>query len=134
MTKPINVNVSSGNLYADLGFANPELEQAKADLAREIRSNIELRRLTQVEAAELLGIDQADVSRITRGRLGGFSLERLITFLTRLSLDIGIQVRPTVGQANGHLTVERASDRIHAALPVPDAESIERKRPVDALR
>lgn len=81
-------------MYADLGFADPELEQAKADLAREIRSIIDIRGMTKSEAAEHMDVDQADVSRITRGRLGSYSPERLTTLLTRLNLDVDIRLRP----------------------------------------
>jgi predicted XRE-type DNA-binding protein len=94
MAKRPKVKESSGNVYADLGFANPELERAKADLAREIRSTIDIRGMTQAEAGELLGVDQADISRITRGRLGGYSLERLITMLGRLNVRVEIRVHP----------------------------------------
>ena len=85
MNKRQEIEVSSGNLYADLGFADPEIEQAKADLAREIRAAIYIREMTLVDAGKLLGVDQADISRITRGRLGGYSLERLITMLSQLN-------------------------------------------------
>jgi predicted XRE-type DNA-binding protein len=86
MTNRPAVEVSSGNVYADLGFADPELESAKADLAREIRSAIDSRGLTQSEAAEHLGVDQADVARVTRGCLGGYTLERLIDISSRLTM------------------------------------------------
>jgi predicted XRE-type DNA-binding protein len=94
MPKRPKIEVSSGNVYADLGFANPELERAKADLAREIRSIIDIRGMTQVAAGDLLGVDQADISRITRGRLGSYSLERLITILSRLNMRVEIRVLP----------------------------------------
>src|SRR5829696_5879200 len=97
MPKRPEIEESSGNLYADLGFADPELEQAKADLAREIRSAIDIRGMTQGEAGKLLGVDQADVSRITRGRLGGYSLERLITMLSRLNMRVEFRVLPYDG-------------------------------------
>ena len=75
------VTISSGNLYADLGFADPELEEAKANLARQIRSIVEDRGLNQSDAGKCVGVDQADISRIVRGRLGAFSIDRLMTLL-----------------------------------------------------
>jgi predicted XRE-type DNA-binding protein len=92
---------SSENVYADLGFPNPELEQAKAALAREIRSIIDVRGMTQTEAGELLGVDQADISRITRGRLGGYTLDRLLTMLFRLDVRVEIRVHPPVAPVSG---------------------------------
>lgn len=69
MTK--KVHTSGDNIYADLGFDYPEVEPAKAKLAREIRRPIDARGISQVQAGELIGLDPADVSRIVRGRLGG---------------------------------------------------------------
>ena len=90
--------VSSGNVFADLGLPDaPEL-QAKADLAYEISRTIDQRSLTQVEAAEILGVDQPKVSALVRGRLDGFSMERMYRFLNALGKDVEIVVRPTSAQ------------------------------------
>jgi predicted XRE-type DNA-binding protein len=73
---------------------NPEDRLAKAELARRISEVISERRLTQLEAAALLGIDQPKISALVRGRLGGFSLERLMRFLNLLGRDVQIVVTP----------------------------------------
>jgi predicted XRE-type DNA-binding protein len=98
--------VSSGNVFADLGLPDaPEL-QAKADLAFEISRTIDQRGLTQNEAAEILGVDQPKVSALVRGRLDGFSMERLYRFLNALGKDVEIVVRPTTGgAADAHIRV-----------------------------
>ncbi len=83
----------SRNVYKDLGFEHPEEELAKSRLASMIYDIIEERRLTQVEAAGILGIDQPKVSLLKNGRLGGFSYERLFSFLRKLDRDIEIVVR-----------------------------------------
>ena len=85
--------VSSGNVFADLGLPNPEEALAKAELAHKITVLIEDRGLTQVQTAKLLGIDQPKVSALIRGRLSGFSLERLMRFLLMLGQDIKITVQ-----------------------------------------
>ena len=72
--------VSSGNVFADMGLPNPEELLAKADLAIQISRIIEERGLTQAQAAELLAIDQPKISALVRGRLEGFSIERLTRF------------------------------------------------------
>ena len=95
--------VGSGNVFADLGFPNAEEMLAKAELAQKITSIIERHRLTQAQAANVLGVDQPKVSALKRGRLSGFSLERLVRFLILLGRDVEIVVkkrRPTKrGQA-----------------------------------
>jgi predicted XRE-type DNA-binding protein len=85
--------VSSGNVFADLGLPNPEEALAKAELAHKIILLIRERRLTQLQAAKLLGVDQPKVSALIRGHLTGFSLERLMRFLLRLGQDIRITVQ-----------------------------------------
>ena len=94
MSDDNKVEVSSGNVFADLGLPNPEERLVKAELASKISSLIEQKNLTQMEAAELLGIDQPKVSALTRGRLSGFSAERLLRFLNALGSDVEIVVKP----------------------------------------
>jgi len=86
---------SSGNVFADLGFPNPEQEMVRARLALQIYRIIKARKLTQVQAAKILGIQQPSVSRLMNGRSGEYSVERLMDFLTDLGQDVQITVRPT---------------------------------------
>lgn len=90
----IPVTRGSGNVYADLGFENPAEELAKAQLAMMLDDVIRERGLTQLAAAKLMGVDQPKVSHILHGRLGGFSTQRLMEFLTALGRDVEIVVRP----------------------------------------
>lgn len=95
MTEDIKVRVgTSSNVFADLGLPNPEEMLLKAELASKISSLIDEKKFTQMEAAELLGIDQPKVSALVRGRLGGFSAERLLRFLNALGSDVEIVVKP----------------------------------------
>jgi len=93
VAKKIAVVEGSGNVFADIDLPNPEERLAKADLAIRIASAIRARRLTQARAARLLKINQPKVSRFLRGRLSGFSTERLMHFLTLLGRDIEIVVK-----------------------------------------
>ena len=103
---PIMVTPSSGNVFADLGFTEPEEELTKAQLASHIRQVIKRRRLTQVTAATLMGIDQPKVSALLNGRLANFSSERLIRLLTALGQDVEIMVKGTPrSRARGRITV-----------------------------
>ncbi len=92
-SRTARVTRGSGNIYADLGFANPDEELAKAELARLISGVIRARGFTQQQAAAVMAIDQPKVSHVLRGRLGDFSLERLMDFLGALGSDIEIVVR-----------------------------------------
>jgi predicted XRE-type DNA-binding protein len=94
MTKPVEFEVSSGNVFADLGVAQPEEALLKADLALTISELIEQRGLTQKEAAALLGETQPHVSQLTRGQLRGFSVERLMRLLVALGQDVEVFIRP----------------------------------------
>ncbi len=89
----IPVIEGSGNVFADVGVTEPEEELAKAQLASLIRDTIKRRRLTQVGAAALTGLDQPKVSALVNGRLGGFSSDRLMRCLMALGQDVEIVVR-----------------------------------------
>jgi len=89
----ITVTPSSGNVFADLGFDAPGEELTKAQLASHVRQVIKRRRLTQVAAAALMGIDQPKVSALLNGRLANFSSERLMRLLTALGQDVEILVK-----------------------------------------
>ena len=63
----------------------------RADLMAELRNFIEVKRLTQAKAAELLGITQSRVSDLTRGKWEKFSLEMLITLATKAGMHVTLQ-------------------------------------------
>ena len=81
---PVRVERSSGNVFADIGIPNPDLALAKAELVQRIRDVIKERNLTQARAAELLGLDQPKVSALVRGRVNGYSIDRIFRFLNVL--------------------------------------------------
>lgn len=85
--------IGSGNVFADIGVGRPEVALAKAELAHKIATTIERLELTQVEAARLLEVDQPKISALKRGRLAGFSLDRLVRFLVLLGNDVEIVVK-----------------------------------------
>jgi predicted XRE-type DNA-binding protein len=89
----IPVTASSGNVFADIGVADPEEELAKAQLASRIREIVRRSRITQVAAAAVMGIDQPKVSALLSGQLTNFSSERLMRLLTRLGQDVEIVVK-----------------------------------------
>lgn len=89
----IPVTPSSSNVFADMGLPEPEEELTKAQLASDIRHVIKRRRLTQVAAATLMGIDQPKISALLNGRLANFSSERLMRLLTALGQDVDITIK-----------------------------------------
>ncbi len=94
---------SSGNVYADLGFDDPTEESIKADLVMGIMDEIERRGLSQTAAARLMGLSQPDLSKLLRGRTGGYSLERLLGFTRALGGDVEITVRRAAPDRRGRL-------------------------------
>ena len=95
---------SSGNVFADLGLPHPEQELLKARLTLQIYRDITARDLTQVQAGEILGIKQPQVSLLMRNRSGNFSVERLMDFLTALGHDVEIRVKRT-RKTHGQMSV-----------------------------
>jgi predicted XRE-type DNA-binding protein len=90
--KKIMTTPSIGNVFTDLGLPDADDLMAKANLALHIRHTIEARKLTQAQAARILGLDQPKVSSIINGRLDGFSTDRLMRFLNDLGCDVKISV------------------------------------------
>ena len=100
------IEPSSGNVFADLDLPAADEALAKAELARRICDILAERKLTQARASALLEIDQPKVSALMRGKLAGFSTDRLFRFLNTLGQDVEIVVRPA------RRTSERASTRV----------------------
>ena len=86
--------IGSDNVFADLGLPNAEEHLVKASLVYKIDALIKQRGLKQIEAAELLGVKQPDVSKMLRGDFRQFSVERLLRFLIALGQDVEIVVKP----------------------------------------
>lgn len=90
--KRIEVEAGTGNVFADLGYADARERTLKVELALEVNRALERGGLTQARAAQLLGIVQPHVSDLVRYRLDRFSVERLMQFLTRLGKDVEIRI------------------------------------------
>lgn len=100
------VTPSSGNVFADLGFADPETALAKAQLADCVQRGIAQRRLEARDAAKLMGISQRRLSALLAGRLTEFSVNQLITLLLALGYDVEIVIRKAPRRAQrGRLQV-----------------------------
>jgi len=86
----------SGNVFRDLGHADADREQLRAILAAEIIGVLDQRRLSIRDAQALTRIAAADFSRIRRANLGRFTIDRLLTILSRLGqeVDISVKVHP----------------------------------------
>jgi predicted XRE-type DNA-binding protein len=80
-------------VFADLNLPQANDLLAKAELAAKIIAEIQRRRLTQSQAATILGIDQPKISALKQGKLSGFSIERLMRLLLLLGRDIEISVK-----------------------------------------
>jgi predicted XRE-type DNA-binding protein len=86
------IQTSSGNVFADLGFADPEERLLKAKLAGKVAQLIEEKGWTQAQTAQQIGLDQPKVSRLLRGQLSGFSVDRLFAILNRLGHSVEVRI------------------------------------------
>ncbi|CAN5832353.1 hypothetical protein BH24CHL4_BH24CHL4_04070 [soil metagenome] len=93
MNNDETIEKSSGNVFADLGFEAPATELAKAELAHAISRIIDANGWTQEEAARRMAIDQPKVSAIVRGRLAGFSFDRLLRLLNQMDYAVDVTLR-----------------------------------------
>lgn len=100
------IEQGSTNVYADLGLENAEGMLVKAQLATKIGEIIKRRKLTQVQAAELLGMTQPKLSNLLRGQFRGISEAKMLECLTRLGRNVEIVVKPAGrSQPTGHVSV-----------------------------
>jgi predicted XRE-type DNA-binding protein len=99
------IEIGSGNVFADLGYADAEERQTKLRLAYAIGQIVGERRLTQAAAADLLGINQPKVSALLNYKLEGFSVERMMVFLTALDRDVEISIRKKPRSRAGRISV-----------------------------
>lgn len=90
----IPVFMGSDNIFKDLGFPEPEEALAKAKLIHQITLIIKKRKLTQSQVSVILDLPQSKVSLLLRGRITGFSTDRLLRFLNALNCDVEIRIRP----------------------------------------
>ena len=96
----------STNVYADLGLEDAEEMLVKAQLATKVGEIIKRRKLTQVQAAELLGMTQPKLSNLLRGQFRGISEAKMLECLTRLGRNVEIVVKPAGrSQSTGHVSV-----------------------------
>jgi predicted XRE-type DNA-binding protein len=115
MAKRVNkierVDEGSGNVLVDLGLSDAAELTTKVQLAVAINQQIEARSLSQIAVAEVLCVNQPKVSALQNYKLDGFSVERLMTFLTGLGSDIEIRIRKPKRASNraGRISVESAS-------------------------
>jgi predicted XRE-type DNA-binding protein len=88
----IEIEAGTGNVFADLGYADAKERTLKVELALEVNRVLKQSKLTQAQAAELLGVVQPHVSDLVRYRLNRFSVERLMQFLVQLGKDVEIRI------------------------------------------
>ena len=101
----VKIEPGSGNVFSDLGLPDADAHLLKAELVTRIDRIIRQRGLKQVEAAELLGLSQPDVSRLLRGSFREYSMERLFRLLTALGRDVNIVIREC-SERRGRLKVD----------------------------
>ncbi|HWE39391.1 MAG TPA: helix-turn-helix transcriptional regulator [Isosphaeraceae bacterium] len=98
----------SGNVFADLGFDDPEEMLARAELARQIGEIVAERKLDQARAASVLGISRAELTALLRGELSRFPTGRLFRFLNALGRDVEIIIRPARPEGRATTRVQNA--------------------------
>jgi len=104
LVKGIEVERSSGNVFADLGLPDADKLKIKSGLVIEITQAVRKLGLTQEEAARRMGITQPKVSGMMRGDFSNLSERKLMDCLNRLGYDIEIKVKPAA-EPVGHLVL-----------------------------
>ena len=106
--KSEKIELSSGNVFADLAFEDSEERLLKAKLASKIAQLIEEKGWTQAQTATRTALDQPKVSRLLRGQLSGFSADRLFAVLNRLGHSVEVRISAK----------ERAPEKSHTRVMI----------------
>jgi predicted XRE-type DNA-binding protein len=88
----------SGNVFADLAYADPDTHLLKAQLVSRMHDIMRDRKLNQTESAHIIGMSQPDISRLLKGQFRDVSVERIMRMLTRLGCEVDIVVTPQGSQ------------------------------------
>lgn len=105
----ITITDGAANVFVDLALPATETDIMKVSIARAITNTIRKRDLTQVEAAKILGTDQAKISALLRGRLKDFSVERLFTYLVLLGRDLEIHISRKYRNESGRIKIRECA-------------------------
>jgi predicted XRE-type DNA-binding protein len=104
--KTETVDAGTGDVFQDLGFADPRERKLRVQLAMRLNDLIKDRKVTQAAIAEIFGIPQPHVSELRNYKLSRFSSERLLHFITQLDRDVEIVIRPkAANHASGLVSV-----------------------------
>jgi len=98
----IEVEISSGNVFADVGLPDADKLKIKSGLVIEITKAVRKLNLSQDEAGRRMGLPQPKLSGLLRGDFSNISERKLMDCLNRLGYDIEIKVRPATAPV-GHL-------------------------------
>ena len=82
----------SGNVFRDLGHANPEASQLKAILATKIIGVLDAQDMSVRRAHDLTGFAAADFSRVRQAKLSRFTIDRLMAMLDKLDQDVEVTI------------------------------------------
>lgn len=100
--KGVEVELSSGNVFADLGLPDADKLKIKSGHVIEITKAVRRLGLSQAEAGRRMGLSQPKVSGLFRGEFANVSEQKLMECLNRLGYDVEIRVKPAV-RRTGHL-------------------------------
>lgn len=102
----IEFELSSGNVFADIGFDNAEEMLLKSELVRQINKTIKGRELTSIQARKLLNLDEEVLANLSKGRLTELTLENLFRYLNILGRDLEVVLKPrSTSNTQGKLKV-----------------------------
>jgi predicted XRE-type DNA-binding protein len=96
----IEFELSSGNVFADIGFANAEEMLLKSELVRQINKTLKERELTSIQTRDLLNLDEEVLSNLSKGSLTKLTLENLFRYLNILGKDLEVVLKPRTTSSN----------------------------------
>ena len=104
-----SITLGTHNVFADLGLPDAQEKQLRVKLAIRLNNLLQIENFTQARIAKRFGISQPHVSELKNFKLGRFSSERLLHFITLLNQDVEIFIRPSVHSKSNETSAGRVS-------------------------
>lgn len=95
MVARVKMRRGSGNVFADIGFSPDDAHNLllRSELMARVEEFVKRSKLTQVQAANALGVTQPRLNDLLKGKIEKFSLDALVNMLARAGMRVELRVR-----------------------------------------
>ena len=94
MSKKIEFEESSGNVFEDLGLDDAKELKARGLIGMHLVQILKAKNMKQKDIAEMLNLKPAEVSHLFNGHFSRFSTDKLLSLLAAMEQKVTIKISP----------------------------------------